>query len=84
MVSLRFIEVIGRAFRGCGEGVASGEESVPQRLKPHWERDIYGTAEAVPLSETGFSVACEAVPLSETETFSGFHYTAFRYCASHR
>jgi hypothetical protein len=30
------------------------QKSVPQRLKPHYERDNYGTAEAVPLSKTDF------------------------------
>jgi transcriptional regulator len=31
------------------------QKGVPQRLKPHSKRSIYGTAEAVPLSRTGFS-----------------------------
>jgi len=32
--------------------MAQPSESVPQRLKPEVERAWYGTAEAVPLSET--------------------------------
>src|SRR6266702_4653278 len=40
-----------RAKEGA-EKVATEEKSVPQRLKPHYKRGTYGTAEAVPLSET--------------------------------
>jgi hypothetical protein len=41
------------------------EKNVPQRLKPHYEQNICGTAEAVPLSETDFSAPFEAVPLGK-------------------
>jgi hypothetical protein len=34
--------------------MARETESVPQRLKPHYEQNICGTAEAVPLSKTDF------------------------------
>ena len=30
------------------------KQSVPQGLKPHLQQNIFGTAEAVPLSKTGF------------------------------
>ena len=36
------------------EKVVLQTKSVPQRLKPHCKENIYGTAEAVPLSETDF------------------------------
>jgi hypothetical protein len=36
------------------EKVLHETKSVPQRLKPHCEQSICGTAEAVPLSKTDF------------------------------
>jgi hypothetical protein len=38
----------------ASEKVPSETESVPQGLKPHCKQNTCGTAEAVPLSETGF------------------------------
>ena len=36
------------------EKMPRGPKSVPQRLKPHCKQSSFGTAEAVPLSETDF------------------------------
>jgi hypothetical protein len=38
----------------AAEKVLSETEGVPQGLKPHCKQNTCGTAEAVPLSKTGF------------------------------
>jgi len=37
-------------------GTLKKVKDVPQRLKPQCEQNVYGTAEAVPLSEIDFSI----------------------------
>ncbi len=37
-----------RALKMCSEN-----RNVPQRLKPHYKQDTFGTAKAVPLSKNG-------------------------------
>jgi hypothetical protein len=41
----------------AGEKLPAETESVPQGLKPRYNRNTCGTAEAVPLSKTDFSTA---------------------------
>jgi hypothetical protein len=43
----------------AAEEVPFETKSVPQGLKPPCRQNACGTAEAVPLSKTGFSAVCE-------------------------
>jgi hypothetical protein len=50
-----FVDEISGAEEGA-EKVALQTKSVPRRLKPYCNDGSYGTAEAVPLSKTGFFI----------------------------
>jgi Zn-dependent protease with chaperone function len=63
-------EVLMKATLGPVAEV-SGGISVPQRLKPHSEGSVYGTAKAVPLTKTDSGVAhygaAQALPAAEAD-----------------